>query len=119
MILMMILMFLPLIAIPVFWLLPIDLAIPVYLACVLLSAWMFWIMRRTHKRPVVTGAEGLIKQEARVVSKAGAAVFVRVEGELWAARSDDPLDTGDRVIIVGKEGNMLRIKRTKLETGSQ
>jgi hypothetical protein len=54
---MLILMFLPLIAIPAFWFLPLGQAIPFYGVCILLSALMFLIMHRTMRRPVTTGVE--------------------------------------------------------------
>jgi membrane protein implicated in regulation of membrane protease activity len=115
MIVMFILMALPLIALPVFWLLPLGQAILVYLLSLLLSAWMFWLMRRNKKYRVVTGREGLIGQEAEVVSTSiigGKPAFtVSIEGELWTARSNDAIQPGEKVVITASEGNTLVIKR--------
>jgi membrane protein implicated in regulation of membrane protease activity len=114
MIVMFVLMALPLIALPVFWLLPLGQAILVYLLSLLLSGWMFWLMRRNKKYRVVTGKEGLIGQEAEVVSKSttrGKAEYtIRVEGELWMARSYNGVQPGEKVIIIGNEGNRLVVK---------
>jgi membrane protein implicated in regulation of membrane protease activity len=111
---MFILMFLPLIALPIFWFLPLGQAIIIYLLSLLLSGWMFWLMRRNKKYHVVTGREGLIGQEAEVVSKSAtkgkAEYTIRVEGELWNARSRDVLQPGETVTIISTEGNRLVVK---------
>lgn len=115
MILMFILMVLPIIVIPVFWLLPLGHAIPLYLVSVLLSASMFWLMHRNHKIPVTTGSEGLIDRDAEVISKSTLGVrtvyFVRTRGELWIARCDDIVEVGEIVRIVAIGGNTLTVKR--------
>lgn len=115
MILMFILMVLPVIVIPAFWLLPLDRAIPLYLVSVLLSASMFWLMHRNHKIPVATGSEGLIDRDAEVISKSTLGVrtvyLVRTRGELWIARCDDIVEVGEIVRIVAIGGNTLTVKR--------
>jgi membrane protein implicated in regulation of membrane protease activity len=116
MIIMFILMFLPLIALPVFWFLPLGQAVFVYLISLLLSGWMFWLMRRNKKYRVVTGKEGLIGQEAEVVSKSTTTTrgrteyTIHVEGELWTARSYDGVGPGEKVIITAVEGSTPIIK---------
>jgi membrane protein implicated in regulation of membrane protease activity len=81
----MIVMFI-LIALLVFWLLPLGQAILVYLLSLLLLDWMFWLIRRNKKYRVITGKEGLIGQEAEVVStsiiRGKTAFTIRIEGEL-------------------------------------
>jgi membrane protein implicated in regulation of membrane protease activity len=111
---MLILMFLPLIAIPAFWFLPLGQAIPFYGVCILLSALMFLIMHRTMRRPVTTGVESIIGKEAEVISRSGShrgiPYMVRIEGELWSARSRDSLQPGETVMIVGVKGNYLTVE---------
>jgi membrane protein implicated in regulation of membrane protease activity len=114
MIVMFILMFLPLIALPVFWFLPLGQAVLIYLICFLLSGWMFWLMRRNKKYRVVTGREGLIGQEAEAISTSTiggkTAYTVRIEGELWTARSHDAVQPGEKVVITATEGSILIVK---------
>jgi membrane protein implicated in regulation of membrane protease activity len=121
MIVMFILMALPMLAIPVFWFLPLGQAIPVYLLSLLLSGWMFWLMRSNHKRPVTTGKESLIGRDAEIIGRAPDdlqdAFSLRVEGELWTARSQDNLQPGERVMITASEGNTLLVKRKKVPHG--
>jgi membrane protein implicated in regulation of membrane protease activity len=116
MILMFLLMVLPIIAIPAFWLLPPGRAIALYIVSILLSAPMYWIMHLNHKLPVATGSEALINRDAEVISRSNLGLktiyFVQVRGELWAACCDNTVEIGDIVRIVAVEGNTLTIKRT-------
>jgi membrane protein implicated in regulation of membrane protease activity len=110
---MIILMVLPLLAIPVFWFLPLNWSIPIYIVCVLISASMFWLMRRSRRHPAVTGAESLVQKEAEVVSKSAAGkslYMVRVAGELWTAQSRHTIKPGQTVTIVAVDGNRLTVE---------
>ncbi len=112
---MLLLMLIPIAAIPVFFFLPLDVSIPIYLFCLLLSGSMFWFMRGSMRQPAVTGAEGLIGKDAEVVPSVNpsdrASYMVRVEGELWSAHSRDTLKAGETVVIIGFEKNRLTVKR--------
>jgi membrane protein implicated in regulation of membrane protease activity len=114
MIIMFVLMLLPILAIPVFWYLPLGQAVIVYLLLLLLSGWMFWLMRSNRKRPVVTGKESLVGRDAEIIaiSQNGSRVryTVRVEGELWTGRSHDAMQPGEKVIITASAGNTLIVK---------
>jgi len=69
MILLFMLVLLPMIALPAFWLLPLGWATSQYLASVLLSGSRFRFMCRNHKIPVATGVEAWINHDAEVISK--------------------------------------------------
>src|SRR5580765_1447485 len=62
-------------------------------------AFLKWSRRR--KSP--GGAEALVGQTAVVVTS----TQVRVAGELWAARSDDPLRLGKEVVVRAVDGLTL------------
>jgi membrane protein implicated in regulation of membrane protease activity len=114
---MIILMLLPLLALPVFWFLPLNWSIPIYVVCVLVSASMFWLMRRSKMRPAVTGAESLVRKEAEVVSKSALGkrlYMVRAGGELWTAQSRDIIHPGQTVTIVAVDGNRLTVERKEV-----
>jgi membrane protein implicated in regulation of membrane protease activity len=61
-------LFLPMAGIVVFWLLPVDVAVTVYLLIPVVSGLFYWAIARAMKRRHKTGAEGLINSTARVVS---------------------------------------------------
>ena len=114
-----ILLLLPLIGIVVFWLLPLPLAIPVYLVILLVSGLLYWIIARAMKKRSKYGLEGLIGAEARVVSKLGphdeAQYMVRVRGELWSANSRDDLKPDETVKILSVNGLILLVGKTGVE----
>jgi len=65
---------------------------------------------RSRKRPVVTGAEALIGAAGEAIAWQDGDGRVRVNGEVWLARSDAPLAAGSRVKIIGREGLVLRVE---------
>lgn len=58
---------------------------------------------KARERPTATGAEELISSVARVVDWHGSEGSVRVHGEIWAARSEQPLNPGDSVRVAGRD----------------
>jgi membrane-bound serine protease (ClpP class) len=70
----------------------------------------FTALLRSRKRPVVTGGEALIGAEGETVAWDGDEGRVRVQGEIWRARSPAPLAAGKRVKVVGRDGLALRVE---------
>ncbi|WP_428773349.1 NfeD family protein [Vibrio sp.] len=68
----------------------------------------FWNLR---KRPVVSGMESMIGYEIIVAEDFTKQGFVDIEGERWAAISDQPLQRGDRVRITAVDGLTLRVQK--------
>jgi membrane-bound serine protease (ClpP class) len=56
-----------------------------------------------RKRPAATGGEQLIGSVGQVVDWHNPEGSVRVHGEIWAARSEHPLNPGDNVRVVGRD----------------
>lgn len=103
---------LPLAALPLFWVLPLPLALPLYIFCVVVAGLAWWFITRSLKRRVVTGAPGLIGTVGEVISPgngAGRDCLVRAAGELWSARCDTGLHPGDSVVIRGVKGIRLKV----------
>jgi len=61
------------------------------------------LLKWSRRRRAVTGAEALIGKTAVVSSP----TQVRVDGEIWEARSDRLLRPGDEVVVQGVEGLTL------------
>lgn len=100
---------LPVLALPVFWWLPLTLAGPVYAAVCGLSAWIYYYVIRAMRRPVETGSEELLHSTGEVISVDGRRLRVRIHGEVWAAESDDELRRGDEVSVLAVDGLRLRV----------
>ena len=119
MIVMFILMFLPVLELPLFWLVPWYVSVPVYVLSLPLTFWIYRLMRHTRKRPVTTGWESLIGREVEILpthKKGPAHVYtVRTEGELWDAWSGEELQPGEEVIVTACRGNRLIVRKKEHE----
>jgi membrane protein implicated in regulation of membrane protease activity len=105
----------PVLALPIFWLLPLDLAIPIYIFMTLISGLFYRLIARSMGKKPETGSESLIGATAQVVSKLKsgdlAKYLVRSQGELWSARSADILSAGETVSIAAVDGIRLVVNK--------
>jgi len=102
---------LPFLALPVFWLLPLSSALSVYGVVTAVSLLIYWYALQAMKRPVVTGMEGMIGEAGMVVEAGGPELLVQIRNELWHAASDGaPLRNGDWVEVVGTEHRTLKVR---------
>ncbi len=109
------LLFMPVIGLPLFWLVPLNFAIPIYIAIVLVSGLLYWLIMRSMRSIPVSGAESLLGSEAEVVSRSSAGhiaqYLVRSQGELWSARSAYSLQAGETVRVAAVNGASLVVER--------
>lgn len=105
----------PVLALPIFWLMQLNMAIPIYLVILLISGLFYRLIVKSMRKQPQTGSESLIGTVAEVVSKLGPAdhaqYLVRSRGELWSANSNDALRNGETVSIVAMEGIRLVVRR--------
>ena len=105
----------PVLALPIFWLMPLNLAITIYIIIALMSGLFYRLIARSMSKRPETGSEGLIGATAEVVSKLNpgnhAKYLVRSQGELWSASSPDVLGTGEMVSIAAVDGIRLVVRR--------
>ncbi len=62
---------------------------------------------RAHKKKVTTGREGILGAEGEV--RPGGMVFL--EGELWRAECDEPLQKGDRVKVIAVYHMRVKVQK--------
>lgn len=109
------LLLMPVFGVTVFWLLPLQQALPIYGVILLISALFYWLIFRTNAKPMETGVANLIGSQAEVVSRLRpghhAKYLVRAGGELWSARSKDMLEPGEAVDIAALNGISLVVER--------
>ncbi len=102
---------LPVIALPVFWLLPSGDAGVVYTAVNSASVGMYWLILQSMRAPVTTDIEALLHQTSTVLNVDSHKASVWVAGELWSAAAEPgSLRVGDSVEIVGAEGLVLQVR---------
>ncbi len=106
----------PVLGLPLFWLLPPGYALPINIALWLISAFLYRLIHRAMMKPIQDGFRSLIGTEAEVVSKRAptysAKYLVRAQGELWSAYSADVFEIGEQVNIVAVRGIAVVIERT-------
>jgi membrane-bound serine protease (ClpP class) len=76
----------------------------------LVIAGIVYLATRSQRRPVATGAQGMVGDLAEVVADFTGKGRVRYGGELWNARSSAALRAGDMARIVKVEGLTLWIE---------
>ena len=106
-----IILVLPIISLPMFLLLPLPVASVVYLLILAFSVWVYHRLMDSMHQPVCTGREGLIHANGEVISATRGHLLVRLAGEIWRARADEPLLPGDPVEVTDVKGLELSIKR--------
>lgn len=65
---------------------------------------------RARRRPVVSGAEGLLREAAEAVESFEHEGLVRTQGEIWRAASPEPVRQGQRLRIVAVKGLKLDVE---------
>jgi membrane-bound serine protease (ClpP class) len=69
----------------------------------------FWL-RFLRRYRVTTGVEGLVGERAEVIARCAPDGRVRIRGEIWNARCDEPLEIGDRARVTAVEGLLLHVE---------
>ena len=108
-----ILLALPFIALPLFWVLPAAVAGPIYGGVIVLTGAIYGIAVRAMKQPLQNGVEGMIGEFGTVVDCRGGDIFVRARNELWQATSGMTLREGDHVEVCGFDRMTLRVRKAE------
>jgi membrane protein implicated in regulation of membrane protease activity len=86
-----------------------QIALPLYVIAVIISLVIYWKVKGAQSKAPVIGKRAMIGDQAVVVRVDGDDVEVEYEGEIWRAISPDPLQQGQRVIVKGVEGLVLKV----------
>jgi membrane-bound serine protease (ClpP class) len=84
--------------------------LPVVLGVSAIVLFLVNLAVRALRRPVTTGAEGLLGQRGTAETDLSPSGRVFVTGELWSAVSETPLPRGEVIIVTGRDGMTLRVK---------
>lgn len=94
----------PLFGLAAFIFLPLATALPLYLVVSAISLLIYAKIMKALHAPVATGREGMIGEEALVVSELAPRGLINYRGELWKAVSQERFRPGERVRIIEVEG---------------
>ncbi|MBI4285386.1 MAG: hypothetical protein HY670_05755 [Chloroflexi bacterium] len=107
----------PVLGVPLFWLLPLSYALPINLVILLLAVLLYWVVMKAMKQPVKDGFRSLVGHKVEVVSRLAphepAQYLVRGRGELWSAYTSDIFQPGENARVVGVQGVGVVIKRAE------
>ena len=102
----------PVLALPVFWLLPWNIAVPIYGVVLGATALVLWPVAAAWRRPLVTGAEGMLGARGEALTELNPHGLIRCQGEVWFATARRPVSPGERVRVVA-------LDRLRVEVVSQ
>lgn len=102
---------LPLLALPLFWVFTLAIALPAYGTVLVVSGGVYYLAIRAMQRPVQTGMEALLHSTGNVIGTQGKVFQVRVSSEVWSAESMDILRPGDCVEIIAVDELRLKVRR--------
>jgi len=86
-----------------------QIALPLYVMAVIISLMIYWKIIKAQRKAPVIGKRAMIGGQAVVVRVDGDEVEVEYEGEIWRTVSPEPLKQGQRVMIKGVEGLILKV----------
>lgn len=101
----------PVLALPVFWFLPLPQALLIYLVILLLSAWIYYYIIIAMRREVIVGPETLLHSHGKVVGVADGILRVRVQSENWNATSTEKLKKDETIEVLSVDGLTLRVRK--------
>lgn len=91
-----------------------SVSIPIIIGAAITSAGLTFVViaaaMKARRRPAVTGAEEMIDSRGTVVDWQTGRGNIRVHGEIWSARSDKELQSGDSVRVMRREGLTLIVE---------
>ena len=102
----------------VLWGLPrLGVHIPLYGLILICAAFLVYAVisynlgSRTLRKKPLPGFTTMVGVEGQVVSRLAPEGLVRIEGELWNARSENgPIDVGIDVIVIGQNGLKVMVR---------
>jgi len=102
----------PIVALPVLWLLPLGEGIAVSTVVALVAGTVYWFAVKAMRVPIMSGIGTLLRNRGQVRAAEGRRGSVWIASELWSAESrDEPLAVGDAVEVVGVEGLRLIVRK--------
>ena len=103
---------LPVLALPMFWLWPPSIAVPVYALVVALSLAVYVLAIRMMRMPRLNGADSIVGKTGRVVRVDERGMTLQIGSEYWSADGGgEKFEVGDRALITGIDRLRLTLGR--------
>jgi membrane-bound serine protease (ClpP class) len=85
--------------------------VPVVLVFAVFTLALVRLVVKARLRQPQTGMEGLVGQEGEAITDLAPHGWVRVQGERWRARAEEPVTRGDGIRVVSGDGLRLKVKK--------
>jgi membrane-bound serine protease (ClpP class) len=86
--------------------------LPVVIVTAVLFVLTFRIVYKAHRRRPVTGSEGLIGLQGKVISETGPeGGSVMAHGEIWSAWSEELIVAGEKIVVEAVNGLRLKVRK--------
>jgi membrane protein implicated in regulation of membrane protease activity len=109
-------LFLPVLALPVFWLFPFSIAMPIYLVISSISLVLYFLIFRAMRMKPQVGLEAMLGQTGVVIKEIAPEGKIEYAAEIWNATTyGKKIPVGDQVIIDGFWGLNLLVKEVSDE----
>lgn len=103
-------LFSPIVLLPIFWFLPFGSALPLYLAMIGTSALLYFKIFAALRSEVQTGQEAMLGKEGLVIEALDPEGKIQYASEIWEAMSKGRrFSKGERIRITGFEGLKLLV----------
>jgi membrane-bound serine protease (ClpP class) len=101
----------PVLALLLFYFLPLQAALPIYIAILIASVFCYVIMVRTRRIKAGAGRETMIGQEGVAREDIAPEGQIEINGEIWMARArGETIDAGNRVKVLEVDGLVLLVE---------
>ena len=111
-----IILFMPILGLAVFWMWPLSVALPIYMAILALSFTMYFVLLKAMHRPITTGQQGLIGEIGEIIDVHNHVGHVLLHGEIWKANIKGDYKKGDAAKVIGLKGLILQMDDVNRES---
>jgi len=89
-----------------------SMAMAIILPSLILAAFVAFAMYKVAKARFAPLASGrLVGETAEALDRLDREGYVLFQGEYWRAEAEEPVEKGERVVILAKEGERLKVRR--------
>jgi membrane-bound ClpP family serine protease len=105
-------LFLPFLALSLFWIFPFTTALPLYILVLGISLFLYFKIFKAMRQQVKTGREAMIGKKALVVEDIDPEGKIQYAGEIWdASARENCILKGEQVKINGFRGLVLQVEK--------
>lgn len=75
------------------------------------ALFVWWSRRRRRLMPSSVGTGTIVGRRGVTVGRLAPSGQVRIDGEIWSARTAEPVDPGESVVVTAVDGLILDVRK--------